>query len=71
VFDPALKWLSKHHIEAREVLYVADGLHDMTAARGVGFNFLGVETGLITHAKFLEHQVKSVSNISDVVDAIK
>ena len=37
VFVPAAAWLAGRHIVPREVLYVADGLHDMKAALGAGF----------------------------------
>ena len=71
VFEPALRWLAKRQIEANEVLYVADGLHDMEAALGAGFRFLGVETGLVTHTQFLKHKVISIPNIAYLVDGVK
>ena len=71
VFEPAIKWLSKKRIKPNEVLYVADGLHDMEAALGAGFNFIGVETGLITKIQFLEKGTTSLTNISKLLDIIK
>ena len=38
-------WLESEAIRPDEVIYVGDGLHDMKAALGAGFSFLGVETG--------------------------
>jgi phosphoglycolate phosphatase len=43
VFDPSHRWLQVRGIEKDQVLYVGDGLHDMKAAVGFGYNFVGVE----------------------------
>ena len=67
VFEPALKWLSSQNILPEEVMYVGDGLHDMKAATGAGFNFLGVHTGLVTAEEFAQHDIKSVPDIGHVV----
>ena len=44
-------------------MYIGDGLHDMRAATGAGFNFLGVETGLVTAEEFLAEDAKSITSI--------
>ncbi len=63
VFDPALDWIKGLQFSPAEVLYVGDGLHDMHAALGAGFSFMGVETGLVTRAQFSLHGAESVPNI--------
>jgi len=67
VFKPATDWLKKQKIKPGEVLYVGDGLHDMKAALGAGFNFLGVETGFVTAAQFKDAGARSISDISHLV----
>ena len=66
VFEPAIAWLRERTIEPNEVVYVADGLHDMNAAIGVGFQFVGVETGLVKGSDFLAKGVKSFPTIMDI-----
>lgn len=63
VFEPAVTWLAEQHIRPDEVVYIGDGLHDMRAATGAGFNFLGVETGLVTAEEFLAEDAKSIPSI--------
>lgn len=63
VFDPVLGWLSDQRVKPQEVLYVGDGLHDMKAALGAGFEFLGVETGLVSAEEFKQAGAKSISGI--------
>jgi phosphoglycolate phosphatase-like HAD superfamily hydrolase len=63
VFDPAKQWLAEHDIDATEVLYIGDGLHDMRAAVGAGFNFVGVHTGLVAAEEFAEHGADSVPDL--------
>lgn len=63
VFEPAVAWLAERHIRPDEVMYIGDGLHDMRAATGAGFNFLGVETGLVTAEEFLAENAKSIPSI--------
>ena len=70
VFEGTIKWLEEKRIKPNEVLYVADGLHDMKAAIGAGFNFIGVETGLTTKAQFLENKVTSVPTIKGLIESI-
>jgi phosphoglycolate phosphatase len=67
VFEPALKWLKTHNIQSDEVIYIGDGLHDMKAALGAGFSFLGVETGLVTAQQFLDAEGKSIPSIADLL----
>lgn len=63
VFEPAVVWLAEQRIRPDEVIYIGDGLHDMRAATGAGFNFLGVETGLVTAEEFLAEDAKSIPSI--------
>lgn len=50
-----------------EVLYVGDGLHDMRGALGAGFNFLGVETGLVTAKQFQMAGALSIPGIEHLI----
>ncbi|HSW74419.1 MAG TPA: HAD hydrolase-like protein [Candidatus Saccharimonadales bacterium] len=63
VFEPAIAWLASRHISPHETLYVGDGLHDMQAAIGAGFNFVGVTKGLVTADEFAEAGVTSIQNL--------
>jgi len=67
VFDPTLAWLESVHIRPDEVTYVGDGLLDMNAAVGAGFNFVGVETGLTTAKQFTAAGAVSVPGIASLV----
>jgi len=67
VFEPAQSWLAERHIKPDEVVYVGDGLHDMKAALGAGFNFVAVETGLVTADQFKEVGITSLPTIADLV----
>lgn len=66
VFEPALTWLESQDVRPEEVYYIGDGLHDMKAALGAGFNFLGVETGLVTAEQFAEHNAISIPTIAEL-----
>jgi HAD superfamily hydrolase (TIGR01549 family) len=66
VFDPAIAWLGSRQVGPKEVVYIGDGLHDMNAALGAGFNFIGVETGLVTAEQFREVGAKSIPSIADL-----
>jgi phosphoglycolate phosphatase len=66
VFIPTSEWLYSNGIRPHEVLYVGDGLHDEAAAHGAGYNFLGVETGLINRAQFRTLGILSISGIADL-----
>lgn len=59
VFEPAVKWLNQQYIKPSEVVYVGDGLHDMKAALGAGFEFIGVTTGLVTQTEFKKNGAKT------------
>lgn len=67
VFAPALEWLAGQNVEPSEVVYVGDGLHDMKAALGAGFSFIGVETGLVTAEQFREAQASSIPTIEALI----
>jgi phosphoglycolate phosphatase-like HAD superfamily hydrolase len=67
VFDPAIAWLKERDITPAEVLYVGDGLHDMRAAVGAGFNFLGVETGLVTAEQFVAAGAVSIPEVGHIM----
>lgn len=68
VFTPALAWLKAHDVKPEEVVYIGDGLHDAQAALKAGFNFLGVETGLVTAEQFREQGHKSISALGNLFD---
>jgi len=70
VFDPTLAWLDDLHIRPDEVTYVGDGLLDMNAAVGAGFNFVGVETGLTTAKQFAAAGAVSVPGIANLVTTV-
>lgn len=63
VFEPAIEWLNTQQITPGQVLYVGDGLHDYRAAIGAGFNFIGVETGLVSADGFRQAGATSVPTI--------
>lgn len=67
VFEPAVEWLKEQGIKPSEVVYIGDGLHDMRAALGAGFSFLGVETGLVTAEQFKAEGANSIPGIADLV----
>lgn len=66
VFEPSIKWLAARCIAPNETLYIGDSMHDMNAALGAGFNFLGVETGLTTAAQFSAAGTKSIPSIAQL-----
>lgn len=67
VFERAKVWIQEHSFDSSEVLYVGDHLKDLQAARGAGFHFIGVETGLITKEEFEKHQAQSIKKLSDLL----
>lgn len=67
VFKPAIAWLEMQGISPSEVLYIGDGLHDMKAALGAGFSFIGVETGLVTAEQFISAGAFSISSIGELI----
>lgn len=70
VFSSALKWLDEKQILPEEVTYIGDGLHDAKAALGAGFQFIGVETGLVTPEQFREANVTSIMDLSALLPHI-
>lgn len=66
VFTPTIAWLKKKGIQPHEVVYIADGLHDMQAAIGAGFHFIGVETGFVTREMFESEKIFSVKHIGEI-----
>jgi phosphoglycolate phosphatase len=67
VFDPAKAWLASHGIKPNQVIYIGDSLHDMNAANGAGFGFIGVTTGLITKEKFTRADAKSIDSLTQLL----
>lgn len=67
VFEPASMWLDEQGVSPEEVIYIGDGLHDMKAALGAGFGFIGVETGLVTAQQFAQQDVVSIPTIAELV----
>jgi phosphoglycolate phosphatase-like HAD superfamily hydrolase len=67
VFDLARSWLAEREIMPEQVLYVADGIHDMRAAVGADFNFLGVETGLVDAAEFRKAGASSIPSLASLI----
>jgi HAD superfamily hydrolase (TIGR01549 family) len=71
VFTPTLNWLSTQNILPHEVLYVGDHLNDLLAARGAGFHFIGVATGLITLEEFEKHTATAIPHLPSLLDFLK
>lgn len=67
VFEPSIEWLDTYGIERDEVTYIGDALSDFEAAKAVGFNFIGVEQGIVTHEQFQEAGAFSVSSLSKII----
>lgn len=67
VFERTKAWLKEKGIKPGEVLYIGDGLHDMKAAVGAGFNFLGVQTGLVTADEFTAAKAKSIRSLEELL----
>jgi len=70
VFEPTLAWLASRHISPRETLYVGDGLHDMKAAIGASFNFIGITKGLVTADEFAEAGVTSIQTLDALLPSL-
>ena len=68
VFDPVKAWLDTLRIKPKETVYVGDGLYDLEAALAAGFEFIGVATGLVTQEEFHSRRVRSVRQLSDLLD---
>lgn len=71
VFEPILEWLAKQHIKPQEVLHVGDHLNDMLATQQLGFEFIGVATGLFSVQDFAQHNIKAVSKLTDLLSPPK
>lgn len=67
VFEPALNWLEKNAVKPAETLYVGDGLHDMKAALGAGFEFIGITTGLTTSEEFAASDSRVIARLRELV----
>jgi HAD superfamily hydrolase (TIGR01549 family) len=67
VFDPSLEFLETYGITPEEVTYVGDALSDFEAAQAVGFNFIGVEQGIVTAEEFRAAGAFSVSSLSKII----
>ena len=67
VFQPAITWLTAQEVKPEEVLYIGDSFLDAQAALQAGFNFLGVETGLVTARQFQKRGVISIPNLSNLL----
>lgn len=67
VFEPAIAWLKEQGVKPDEVVYIGDGLHDMKAALGAGFSFLGVETGLVSAEQFKAAGATSISSVAKLI----
>lgn len=68
VFDPTIEWLAGRGISPSETLYVGDSLHDMKAAKGAGFHFIGKATGLITPDAFRACEVHAINSLSELLE---
>jgi phosphoglycolate phosphatase-like HAD superfamily hydrolase len=69
VFDPAIRWAELRGIGKSQILYVADGLHDLIAATEAGIGFIGVATGLVSLEEFMAKDVKALSRLPELVSA--
>lgn len=67
VFKPTIEWLEQHSIQPHETLYVGDGLHDMKAALGAGFEFVGVTTGLTTLKDFSLNDARAINRLKELI----
>lgn len=66
VFDPMFAWAKERGVLPGEILYVGDGLQDMTAAAKAGLHFLGVTTGLVAGEEFAMHGAESIGDLSEL-----
>jgi HAD superfamily hydrolase (TIGR01549 family) len=67
VFDPAIEWLKTHDVQLNEVLYLGDGLHDMKAALGAGFQFIGTARGFVSVKQFNEQGTQAINHIGELI----
>ncbi len=68
VFDPAVKWLIEQDISPSEVIYIGDHSRDLTAAKGAGFDFVGIASGVVTLDEFAKLGVLAVSKLSELIE---
>lgn len=66
VFDPSIQWLSEQGITPAEAVYVGDLPTDCEAAEGVGFQFIGIATGIVSMAEFAKREILAASRLSDL-----
>jgi phosphoglycolate phosphatase-like HAD superfamily hydrolase len=66
VFDSAVTWLAEQNVVPSEALYIGDGLRDMKAALGAGFNFIGVTTGLVGAEQFRDAGAVAISRLREL-----
>lgn len=67
VFTPTLDWIEELEVKPAEVVYVGDALHDMSAALGAGFEFIGITTGLVTQTEFKASHVQTINKLSELL----
>jgi len=67
VFTPTISWLAAQGIEPSDTLYMGDNLNDFYAAKGAGFNFLGVETASTDLPTFYAAGALSIRSIGDLI----
>ncbi len=70
VFDHPLSVLKEVQVSPSKVTYIGDSLNDYHAAKSAGINFIGVTTGLIPRKKFLQHNIPSVDNLSQILELV-
>lgn len=70
VFEPTLIWLAEIGVNPDKVVYIGDSLSDMKAAIGVGFKFIGVETGLVSAKQFKDAGAISMPKVSSLLPVI-
>ncbi len=68
VFEPTIAWLGSVGIRPDETIYLGDGLHDMHAALGAGFEFVGTCRGLVLPEEFEEAGVRHIPHIGHLTD---
>lgn len=67
VFEPTIVWLAGHGISPKQTAYIGDGLQDMKAGLGVRFQFIGVETGLITGSEFRAAGASTIKSLQELL----
>lgn len=62
-FDPLLRSLD---VSPAQVVYIGDELNDLRAAHSAGINFIGVETGMASHAELASQNVCTIRSLGDL-----